>query len=111
MSNSDGAMTVNGPRGENRENAGVHRAALVIHAIADIAAAILGLWILMYLLEANQANSLVSFVEDAAGWLAGWSQDLFTMDTEWVRVLLNYGLPAVLYLAIGHGLAARIRRF
>ncbi|MGP4003866.1 hypothetical protein [Streptomyces sp. 8N706] len=90
---------------------GAERAALTIHTIADIAAGILGLWILMYLLGANQANGLVSFVHGSASWLAGWSQDLFTMDSETLRVLLNFGTPAVLYLLIGHGLAARIRTF
>jgi hypothetical protein len=42
--------------------------------------------------------------------LAWWSQDIFTMDTEGLRVLLNYGLPAVIYLLIGHGVASRLRR-
>ncbi|MGP3949559.1 hypothetical protein [Streptomyces sp. 7N604] len=86
------------------------RSALAIHTIADIAAAFLGLWILLYALEANQANVFVGFVEGMADWLAWWSQDIFTMDTEWLRVLLNYGLPAVIYLFVGHGIAARVRR-
>ncbi|MGP3979667.1 hypothetical protein [Streptomyces sp. KR80] len=85
-------------------------AASVITAIADIAAVILGLWILMFILDANPANDLVSFVEDAADWLASWSRDLFTMDTDWLRVLLNYGIPAVLYLFVGHGIARRLRQ-
>jgi hypothetical protein len=85
-------------------------AASVIVAVADIAAVILGLWILMFILEANRANELVSFVEDAARWLASWSHDLFTMDTDWLRVLLNYGIPAVLYLFVGHGIARRLRQ-
>jgi hypothetical protein len=46
-----------------------------------------------------------------ADWLAGWSQDLFTMESEGVRVVLNYGVPTALYLLLGHGLAAPIRRF
>ncbi|MET8680419.1 hypothetical protein ABZW18_23250 [Streptomyces sp. NPDC004647] len=95
--------------GVTRSPRGADRAALTIHTIADIAAGILILWILMYVLEANQANGLVSFVQDAANWLAGWSQDLFTMETDWLRVLLNYGIPAGLYLLIGHKLAARLR--
>ncbi|GGO80255.1 hypothetical protein GCM10012280_01690 [Wenjunlia tyrosinilytica] len=82
----------------------------MIRVVADIMALILGLWILMYVLDANRANDLVSFVRDAANWLAGWSHDLFTMDTDWLRVLLNYGLPAVVYLLIGHALAARVSR-
>jgi hypothetical protein len=85
-------------------------AASVVAVVADISAVILGLWILMYLLDANRSNDLVSFVEDAARWLAGWSHDLFTMDTEWLRVVLNYGLPALVYLAVGHAVANRLRR-
>ncbi|OXY96955.1 hypothetical protein BEK98_11045 [Streptomyces diastatochromogenes] len=90
---------------------GTQRAALVIHTIADVAAAFLGLWIALYLLEANHANVFVGFVEGVADTLAWWSQDIFTMDTENLRVLLNYGLPAVIYLVVGHGIAMRLRRF
>ncbi|MFF3455374.1 hypothetical protein ACFYXH_13795 [Streptomyces sp. NPDC002730] len=96
--------------GRSRDGAGANRAALVIHTIADIAAGFLGLWILLYLLDANQGNVFVGFVHDMADWLAGWSQDIFTMETEGLRVFLNYGLPAVIYLLLGHGIAARIRR-
>jgi hypothetical protein len=45
-----------------------------------------------------------------AGWLAGWSQDIFTMKIEGLRVALNYGLPAIIYLLLGHGIAAWVRR-
>ncbi|OKK04440.1 hypothetical protein AMK26_13865 [Streptomyces sp. CB03234] len=94
----------------HRDGAGVNRAALAIHTIADIAAGFLALWILLYLLDANQGNVFVGFVRSVADWLAGWSQDIFTMETEGLRVLLNYGLPAVIYLLLGHGIAARVRR-
>ena len=92
------------------DGSGVRRTALIIHTVADIAALFLGLWILLFLLEANQGNVFVEFVEGVADGLAWWSQDIFTMDTEGLRVLLNYGLPAVIYLLIGHGIAARVRR-
>lgn len=98
------------PRRPRREGESQERWALVIHTVADIAAGFLGLWILLYLLDANQSNIFVTFVESVADWLAGWAQDIFTMDSEGVRVFLNYGLPAVIYLGIGHGLAARVRR-
>ncbi|MFD7920567.1 hypothetical protein ACFV3R_15245 [Streptomyces sp. NPDC059740] len=89
---------------------GNNGAATVVRIIADVTAVILGLWIVMYLLDANRANDLVSFVQDAANWLASWSRDLFTMNLDWLRTVLNYGLPAVLYLLVGHALAGRIRR-
>ncbi|MEU5015867.1 hypothetical protein AB0G60_00335 [Streptomyces angustmyceticus] len=89
---------------------GRSEAAKVIVVIADLTAVILGLWILFALLDANRANDLVSWVQSAAAWLAGWSHDLFTMDTDWVRTVLNYGLPAVVYLLLGHFIAGRLRR-
>ncbi|MEW2083645.1 hypothetical protein [Streptomyces sp. NPDC005283] len=92
------------------DGSAARRSALVIHTMADIAAAFLGLWIVLYLLEANQSNVFVEFVEGVADWLAWWSQDIFTMDTDGIRVLLNYGLAAAVYLLIGHGIATRIRR-
>jgi hypothetical protein len=86
------------------------RTALAVHTIADIAAGFLILWILLHLLGANEANVFVEFAHGTADWLAWWSRDIFTMDTEGLRVLLNYGLPALLYLLVGHGIAARLNR-
>ncbi|MFD4260295.1 hypothetical protein ACFWR9_22425 [Streptomyces sp. NPDC058534] len=87
---------------------GSSSAARAIAVVADIMAFILGLWILMYLLDANRANDLVQFVHDAANWLAGWSRDLFTFDEDWARVVTGYGLAAVVYLFIGHAIANRL---
>ncbi|MGH3314444.1 MAG: hypothetical protein ACRDP3_28310 [Streptomyces sp.] len=100
------------PRRERRprDGSGSQRMALIIHTIADIAAVFLGLWIALYLLEANQGNPFVDFVKGMADWLAWWAQDIFTMENEGVRVFLNYGLPAAIYLLVGHGISARVRR-
>jgi hypothetical protein len=86
-------------------------AARVIVIVADVMAIILGLWILMYLLDANRANDLVQFIHDVARWLAGWSHDLFTFDEAWARVVCGYGLAALVYVLIGHALAGRLRRY
>ncbi|MGW2932468.1 hypothetical protein ACWDA7_11535 [Streptomyces sp. NPDC001156] len=93
-----------------RRQAAARRTALTICTITDIAAGFLGLWILLFLLHANRTNVFVDFVHGAADWLTWWAQDIFTMDTEGLRVILNYGLPALLYLLIGHGIAARLNR-
>ncbi|MEU3227098.1 hypothetical protein ABZ695_28580 [Streptomyces sp. NPDC006976] len=85
-------------------------AARVIAVVADVMAFIIGLWILMYLLDANRGNELVEFVRDTARWLAGWSHDLFTFDRAWANVVAGYGLAALVYLFIGHAVAGRIRR-
>ncbi|GGS94697.1 hypothetical protein [Streptomyces chromofuscus] len=89
---------------------GANQAGTVIAIVADIMAFILGLWILMYLLDANPGNALVQFVHDAARWLAGWSHDLFTFDAAWARVVAGYGLAAVVYLFVGHAIAGRMHR-
>ncbi|MGW0817477.1 hypothetical protein ACWD00_30340 [Streptomyces viridiviolaceus] len=99
-----------GPDRSARTQATARRAALTVCTIADVAAGLLGLWVVLYLLDANQGNPFVEFVHGAADWLSGWAQDIFTMDTEGLRVVLNYGLPAIIYLLIGHGIAARLNR-
>ncbi|GGO44685.1 MULTISPECIES: hypothetical protein [Streptomyces] len=86
-------------------------AAKVIVLVADVAAGILALWILMDLLDANRSNDLVQVVHDAARWLAGWSHDLFTFDERWARVVAGYGLAAVVYAVVGHLVAGRLRRY
>ncbi|MEV7141170.1 hypothetical protein ACIOKD_31115 [Streptomyces sp. NPDC087844] len=93
----------------SRYRNGSHSAGRVVAIVADIMAFILGLWILMYLLDANQGNSFVQFIHDSARWLAGWSHDLFTFDEQWARVVAGYGLAAVVYLFIGHAIANRVR--
>lgn len=108
-----GYQTYNEPPAPDRplhRQATTRRTAVTICTIADVAAGLLGLWILLRLLDANRGNVFVEFMQSAAGWLSWWSQDIFTMDTEWLRVVLNYGLPAAIYLLIGHGIAARLNR-
>ena len=89
---------------------GGNPAAVIILIAADIAALILFLWILFFVLDAKRANALVGWVHHAANWLAGWSRDLFTPDNAKWRTVLNYGLPAVVYLLIAHAVAGRVNR-
>lgn len=93
------------PRTRSGSSAGT-----AVAVVADIMAGVLGLWILMYLLEANRANDLVQFVHEVADVLAGWSRDLFTFDEAWARVVAGYGLAAVVYLLVGHAIAGRLGR-
>ncbi|WP_051795014.1 hypothetical protein [Streptomyces sp. NRRL S-87] len=82
----------------------------VVALAADVAALILVVWIALDLLDANQANAVVQWFHDAANWLSGWSRDLFDIDREWVRVVVGYGLPALVYLLVGHALARFLHR-
>jgi hypothetical protein len=89
---------------------GGNPAAAIILIAADIAALILILWILFFLLDANRGNDLVTWVHHAANWLATWSRDLFTVHNDDWRTILNYGLPAVVYLVVAHAVAGRVNR-
>ncbi|WP_372515771.1 hypothetical protein [Streptantibioticus silvisoli] len=84
--------------------------ARIIAVIADVAALILIGWIVLYILKANTGNEVVGWVHSTADWLSGWSHDIFTPNSKWLRVLLNYGIAAAVYLFIGNLLAGRIRR-
>jgi hypothetical protein len=89
---------------------GGNLAATIILIAADVAAFILILWILLWMLDANRANDLVEWIHDTASWLGSWAHNIFSPDNDWARVLLNYGLPAAVYLIIGHALAGRVNR-
>ncbi|MET9611150.1 hypothetical protein ABZZ17_39785 [Streptomyces sp. NPDC006512] len=94
-------------RVHTRGGGGIARA---VALVADVAAFLIVLWIVLWLLDANQGNSLVAFVHDCADWLTSWSRDLFSFDSEGARVVVGYGLAAVVYLLAGHGLANWLAR-
>ncbi|MGH3311871.1 MAG: hypothetical protein ACRDP3_15005 [Streptomyces sp.] len=109
MSDVYGSAPTSHRQGGPRDESSSKWAAFVVHTIADIAAAFVGLWIVLYLFGASQANLFVQYVQDMAYWIAGWSQNISTVENEHLRLVLNYGLPALVYLFIGHGIAAKIR--
>jgi hypothetical protein len=68
------------------------------------------LWIAFFLFNANTSNGLVSWIQRAANWLAGWSRGMFTVRSGDWSTVLHYGLPAFVYLLIGHTVAGRVSR-
>ncbi|MFX4295169.1 hypothetical protein [Streptomyces bohaiensis] len=84
--------------------------AFIVALLANLAAVIIVLWILLFMLGANRDNTVVDFVHDAASWLASWSRDMFNVSPDWWHVLLNYGIAAVVYAAIGNLAAGALRR-
>ncbi|MFJ9811139.1 hypothetical protein ACIRTB_23220 [Streptomyces sp. NPDC101158] len=75
--------------------------------MAHVLAGILVIWIFMDLLDANRGNTLVGWFHSAADWLAGWSIGLFDVAGHTLQVLLDYGIPAVVYVVIANILASR----
>ncbi|MFJ4867457.1 hypothetical protein [Streptomyces sp. NPDC088757] len=79
----------------------------VIRTVAHVLAGILVIWIIMDLLDANRANTVVGWFHSAADWLAAWSIGLFDVAGHTLQVLLDYGIPAVVYVVIANVIASR----
>jgi hypothetical protein len=75
--------------------------------LTGAAALVLILGILLTVLEANRSNDIVQAVRDAAGFLAGPFDDLFKLDSNKGEIALNWGIAAVVWLALGR-LVARL---
>ncbi len=96
----------------NRHYRGTNEAARVIMIVADVLGRDpLGLWILMYLLDANRGNDLGA-VRPRRGELAG---RLVPRPLHVRRGVgagdAGYGARAVAHLFVGHAVANRMRRY
>jgi hypothetical protein len=81
--------------------------ARVVRLIVAIIVLIIVAGIVLVLLKANATNAIVSDVHDAARWLAGPFDGIFSFDNARVALAVNWGLAAVVYLIVG-GLIARL---
>jgi hypothetical protein len=81
----------------------------IIKIVADLAALILVVWILLALLGANSGNDVVSWFHNMADWLATWSRGMFDVGNAKGQIVLDFGLAAVVYAAVGHIVGSRIR--
>jgi hypothetical protein len=84
--------------------------ASLVWLLAVVAAAFLILYIILVLFEANPNNDLVNFISDVANKLAWVFRDLFSVNDKKLEVVLNYGLAAVVYLAVGRVAARALNR-
>jgi hypothetical protein len=84
--------------------------ARLIRAVAGIVAAVLVVGIVLRLVGANPANSIVSDIHDAGSWLAGPFKNVFTVKNAKEAIALNWGLAALVYLIVGALLAGLIAR-
>lgn len=84
--------------------------ARLIRGIAGIVAAIIVAAIVLRLLSANPHNTIVSDIHDAAAWLVGPFKSIFSVGSAKASMAVNWGLAAVVYLAVAHLLAGLIMR-
>ncbi len=110
-----GPATVRGRRGRRRREAvGARGPALaagllarLVRIVAGIVAAIIVAGILLFVLEANPTNSVVSAVHDTAHALVGPFNGMFSFHRAHVAIAVNWGIAAFVYLVLG-GLIARL---
>jgi hypothetical protein len=93
-------------RRRERSSAGAfgHGASLLARAVqlvVSIVVAIIVAGILLVVLKANPANSIVSEVHSWARWLAGPFDGMFSFHSANTAIAVNWGLAAVVYLFVG----------
>lgn len=84
--------------------------ARLIRVVTGIVCAVIVAAILLRLLSANPHNALVAHFHDAARALVGPFNNVFSPSDATTALAINWGLAAVVYLAIGHALAGLIGR-
>jgi hypothetical protein len=81
----------------------------VVHLIVSVVVLIIIIGIALVWFKANATNSLVSDVHDAARWLAGPFDGIFSFHSARVALAVNWGAAAVVYLIIGVLIARLLR--
>ena len=84
--------------------------ARVVFVLSAIAAAVIVLGIVFVVLEGNKDNSIVSASTDAAEFLAGPFDELFTPDSRKLGIGVSWGIAALVYVVAGRLLAGLIKR-
>jgi hypothetical protein len=81
--------------------------ARAVRLIVGVVVLIIVAGIVLVLLKANPSNAAVSDIHDAARWLVGPFDGIFSFHNARLALAVNWGLAAVVYLIVG-GLIARL---
>jgi hypothetical protein len=79
----------------------------VVQLVVSTVVLIIIAGILLVVLKANPANSIVSEVHSWARWLAGPFDGMFSFHSANTAIAVNWGIAAVVYLIVG-GLIVRL---
>ena len=81
-----------------------------VRLLAGVVALIIVAGILLVVLDANPKNSIASAVHDAGRWLVGPFDGLFSFHSAKVALAVNWGIAAVVYLALAALIVRLLRR-
>lgn len=84
--------------------------ATAVLVVAIVLAAILVVSILFFVFGANPENSIVDFVETTARDIVGPFEAMFDFENLKMQRTVNFGIAALVYLAIGTVISRLIRR-
>jgi ABC-type dipeptide/oligopeptide/nickel transport system permease component len=84
--------------------------ARLVRMIAGLVVLVIVVGILLRVLGANPANSIVSDIHDAGRALVGPFKNMFTLKNPKSELAVNWGLAAVVYLIVGGLVAGLITR-
>jgi hypothetical protein len=79
--------------------------ARIINLIASLVALVLISGIVLVVLKANPSNEIVNAVTDAARWLAGPFDGMFSLKKHTTEVAVNWGIAAVVWFLVGRVIA------
>ncbi len=82
----------------------------LVRAVAGLIFLVIAVAIVLRVLGANPANSIVRDIHDAGRWLVGPFNNVFTIKNPKADLAANWGLAAVVYLIIGGFIASLIAR-
>jgi hypothetical protein len=84
--------------------------ARLIRTLAVAVAIVIAVGIILFVVSANPHNAIVSDIHDAANWLVGPFHHVFSVKDAKLQLGLNWGLAALVYLAVGSLLASLLAR-
>ncbi|HLM25883.1 MAG TPA: hypothetical protein VK304_02835 [Thermoleophilaceae bacterium] len=89
---------------------GGHLLARLVMLITWLVVAVIVIAILLVVLGANESNTIVQAVQDAAKFLVGPFETIFSFSNHKTEVAVNYGLAAAVYFIVGSLIARLLRR-
>jgi hypothetical protein len=84
--------------------------ARLVTAVAAVVAAIIVIAIVLRLLNANPSNGIVDAIHQAGSWLSSPFHGLFSPNNGDVRMAVNWGIAALVYLIVARIIARVVVR-
>ena len=84
--------------------------ARLVMLVASLVAGLIVLGIVLVVLKANRDNGIVNALLDAAKFLVGPFDNIFSLDSHKATVAVNWGIAAAVYFAAGSLIAKLLRR-